>query len=137
MNRNDKRASVCGLAFLPLSQATVRNFPGSPDIGVHGTFTPVPVSSAEYGETGETGSPIEQELEAVVTETSSAKLNELRTLFAEAGLVLLDFTNGERRVVGSDEFPVQVNTELSGTPASLSLTFKRDSPEPAKVYSSF
>ncbi|WP_337626273.1 hypothetical protein [Phocaeicola sp.] len=97
----------------------------------------MPVSSAEYGETGEAGYPIEQELEAVVTDTSSAELNGLRTLFAEAGLVLLDFTNGERRVVGSDEFPVQVNTELSGTPATLSLTFKRDSPEPAKVYSSF
>lgn len=137
MNRNDKRASVCSLAFLPLSQATVRNFPGSPDIEVRGAFTPVPVSSAEYSETGEAGSPVEQELEAVVTGTSSAELSGLRTLFAEAGLVLLGFTNGDRRVVGTGEFPVQVNTELSGTPASLTLTFKRDSPEPAKVYSSF
>ena len=137
MNRNDKRAAVCSLAFLPISQATVRNYPGSPGIEVQGTFTPVPISSGEYRETGEAGYPVEQELESVVTDTSSARLNEIRTLFAEAGLVLLDFTNGERRVVGSDEFPVQVNTELSGTPATLSLTFKRDSPEPAKVYSSF
>lgn len=137
MNRNDKRAALCGLSFLPLSAATVRNRPGSPTIEVQGTFTPVPISSGEWGETGEAGYPIEQELEAVVTDTSSARLDEIRTLFAESGLLLLDFTNGDRRVAGTGEFPVQVNTQLSGSPASLSLTFKRDSPEPAKVYSSF
>lgn len=137
MNRNDKRAALCGLSFLPLSKATVRNRPGSPTIEVQGSFTPVPIASGEWGETEEAGYPVEQELEATVTDTGSARLTEIRTLFAEPGLLLLDFTNGDRCIAGTGEFPVQVNTRLSGSPASLSLSVKRDSPEPAKVYSSF
>lgn len=115
----------------------MRNRPGSPTIEVRGVFTKVPISSGEWGETEEAGYPVEQELEAVVTDTGSVRLAEIRTLFAEAGLLLLDFTNGDRRVAGTDEFPVQVNTQLGGSHASLTLSFKRDSPEPAKVYSSF
>ena len=137
MNRNDKRAALCGLSFLPLSRAAVRNRPGSPTIEVRGVFTKVPISSGEWGETEEAGYPVEQELEAMVTDTGSVRLAEIRTLFAEAGLLLLDFTNGDRRAAGTDEFPVQVNTQLGGSHASLTLSFKRDSPEPAKVYSSF
>lgn len=137
MNQNDKRTAICRMDFLPLSQATVQNLPGNPDIKVQGTFIPVPISSGEFRETKEEGNPIEQELEAVVTDTSSARLTELRELFAQNGLVILTLTNGEQRVVGTDEFPVLINTELGGTPSSLSLSFKRNSPEPAKIYSSF
>lgn len=137
MNRNDKRAAICRMSFLPIGQATVENFPGTDTIRVRGTFTNIPVSSGEFIETEEPGNPVEQELEATVTDTSADHLTNLRHLFAQYGLVLLDLTNGESRVVGTEEFPVLVSTELSGTPAALTLSFKRSSPEPAKKYSSF
>ena len=137
MSRNDKRAAICRLAFLPISMATVQNIPGEMTIGVRGTFTQLPISSGEFEETETNGEPIEQELEAVITDTSVEKLSEYRTMLAEYGLLLLTMTNGDQRVVGTDEFPVLVSTELSGTPQALTLTFKRNSPEPAKKYSSF
>ncbi len=137
MNRNDKRSAICRLDFLPIGQATVNNQPGNSAIRVRGSFNPVPIASGEFRETEEQGSPVEQELSAVVTDTGSDHLAEIRSLFDQDGLVRLTFTNGEQRIVGTDDFPVHVNTELSGTPQTLTLSFTRNSPEPAKNYSSF
>lgn len=137
MNRNDKRSAICRLDFLPISQATVQNQPGNPTIQVRGSFNPVPIASGEFRETEEQGAPVEQELSAVVTDTGSDRLAEIRQLFAQDGLVLLTFTNGEQKLVGTDEFPVHVNAELNGSPQALTLSFTRLSAEPAKKYSSF
>ena len=137
MNRNDKRAAICRLAFLPIGQATVRNKPGNPSIQVRGTFIQIPIASGEFQESETNGKPIEQELEAVITDTNADNLNAYRNLLADYGLLLVTLTNGDQRVIGTDEFPVLVSTELGGSPQALTLSFKRDSPEPAKVYSSF
>ena len=137
MNRNDKRAAICRLSFLPIGQATVKNTPGNPSIQVRGTFIKLPISSGEFQETETNGNPIEQELEAVITGTNADNLTAYRNLLADYGLLLVTLTNGDQRVIGTDEFPVLLSTELSGSPQALTLSFKRDSPEPAKVYSSF
>ena len=137
MNRNDKRSAICRLDFLPIAQATVKNQPGEISIQVRGSFNPVPIASGEFRETEEQGLPVEQELTAVVTDTGSDHLAEIRELFAQDGLVRLTFTNGEQRIVGTDEFPAHVNAELSGSPQALTLSFTRNSPEPSKIYSSF
>lgn len=137
MNRNDKRSAICRLDFLPVSQATVTDQPGSDLIKVRGSFNPVPIASGEFRETEEQGLPVEQELTAVVTDTGSDHLADIRQLFDQDGLVRLTFTNGEQRIVGTEEFPVHVNTELSGSPQALTLSFTRNSPEPSKKYSSF
>ena len=137
MNRNDKRSAICRLSFLPIGQATVEDRPGSRTIKVRGTFIPIPIASGEFRETEEQGEPVEQELTAVVTDTGSGHLAEMRDLFAQDGLVLLAFTNEEQRVVGTGEFPVHVNAELSGSPQALTLSFRRNSAEPSKIYSSF
>ena len=137
MSRNDNRAAVCGVEFLPVSRATVGNMPGNPAIRVGGTFVRLPIASAEFRESETNGTPVEQELEAVITSTGADNLSGYRDLLADYGLLRLTFTNGDVRVVGTDEFPVLVSTELSGTHRSLTLSFKRDSPEPSKIYSSF
>ena len=137
MNRNDKRASVCGLEFLPIGQAIVEDLPGNPHIKVTGSFTRIPIASGEFRESEEPGNPIEQELEAVVTGTSTEILATYRNLFVNYGLVRLTMTNGDRKVIGNNEFPVLVSTNLGGSPQQLTLSFKRESPEPAKEYSSF
>ena len=137
MKRDDKRAAICRLDFLPVSQATVSDQPGSRLIKVRGSFNPIPIASGEFRETEEQGLPVEQELTAVVTDTGSDRLAEIRDLFSQDGLVRLTFTNGEQRVVGTSEFPVHVNAELGGSPQALTLSFRRNSAEPAKNYSSF
>lgn len=137
MNQNDKRSSVCRLAFLPVALAKVTDKPGSMFIQVQGTFIPIPISSAEFRETEKQGTAVEQELKAAVTCTGSDCLASIRETFNQDGLILIGFTNGEQKIIGTDEFPVHVDTELSGTPKTLTLSFTRNSAEPAKVYSSF
>lgn len=136
MSINDKRIAICGIDFLPIDQATVEDRPGSDTIKVRGEFRNVPIQSGELRETEEPGMAVEQELEAVVTDTGAANLSVLREMFRHYGLVRLRLTNGEVRVVGTAEFPVLVSMELSGVPGSLTLTVERESPEPAKLFAS-
>ena len=105
---------------------------------MHGTWVSINVSSGEWKESREeVGKPAEQELKATVTDTSSSMESQLRTLFSVDGLLLIGLTNGEKKVIGTDEFPVHVSMERGGDPAKLTLSFKRSSPEPAKVLESF
>lgn len=138
MSVEDKRSQLYAMAFLPLSDAEVRNLPGSDKVQVHGTWVNIDISSGEWKEIcEEVGKTVEQELKATVTDTSSSMESQLRTLFSIDGLVLISLTNGEKKVIGTDEFPARVSMERSGDPAKLTLSFKRSSPEPAKVLESF
>ena len=137
MSVEDKRSQLCAMSFLPLSDAEVRNLPGSDKLQVHGTWVNIDISSGEWKENREeVGKPVEQELKATVTDTSSMETG-LRTLFSADGLLMVGLTNGEKKVIGTDEFPVHVSMERSGDPAKLTLSFKRSSPEPAKILESF
>lgn len=100
-------------------------------------WTPIPVSSGEFKEKNVAGELTEQELKAVVTDTGALFSNSLRDLLCREGLVRLKFTNGTERVVGTDQFPVVVTLQESGSPAAFTLSFKRSSPEPAKILKSF
>lgn len=137
MNQNNKRLQICGIEYLPVNDAQVINFLGETDIKVAGTFQKIPVSTGEFKEKIEPGTLIEQELNATVTDTGVMALAELRTLFSQEGILILKMTNGEAKVVGTDQFPVLVTTEISGSPSSMKLSFKRNSPELAKNYKSF
>lgn len=127
------------MSFLPPSVSPVVNLPGCDTIGLNpGLAIPIYISNGEWKEKMEVaGKPVEQELNATVTDTSRSSEKELRALFGAEGILLLTFTNGETRVVGTDEFPVLVSVERSGNPGTLTLSFKRLSPEPAKTLSSF
>lgn len=138
MNTNDKRVQICGLSFLPLYGAEVVNVLGSDKLRVNGTWIPIHISSGEWKEVQEqVGTPVEQELKAIVTDTSSTTEGQLRILLSNDGLLLLKLTNGEEKVVGTDEFPVYMSIERSGDPSKLTLSFKRSSPETAKILTSF
>jgi hypothetical protein len=139
MNREDKRAQVCAMSYLPPSVSPMVNLPGSDSIRLNEMLAiPIYISSGEWKEKVEAvGKPVEQELKATVTDTSSTSERELRTLLGAEGILLLSFTNGETKVVGTDEFPVLISVERSGSPGMLTLSFKRLSPEPAKRLSSF
>lgn len=137
MHADDKRAQICAMSFIPVSRAVVRNLPGVKTIQVSGDWTLIPISSGEFKEKTTSGDFTEQELKAVVTDTGSVFSTSLHDLFRQEGLVRLKFTNGADRVVGTDQFPVLLTLEESGSPAIFKLSFKRDSPEPCKILKSF
>lgn len=137
MRQNDKRIQIYAMGYLPVKDAQVINCPGTLDIKVAGAFHKIPVSAGEFKEKIEPGTLIEQELNATVTDTGVMTLAELRVLFFQEGLLLLKMTNGEEKVVGTDQFPVLITAEISGSPSKMKLSFKRNSPEPAKIFKSF
>ena len=137
MNTYNKRAQIFGMSFIPLGIATVRNYPGANVIQVTGEWIGIPVIKGEFKEKIIPGSLIEQELKATITDTGAAYADSLHDLFRQEGLVRLKFTNGAERVVGTDQFPVLMQLEESGTPAAFTLSFKRNSSEPAKILKSF
>lgn len=138
MNQNDKRSQVCEMYFLPISDALVNNTPGMEIIKIRGEWTRIGISSGEFKEKQDTvGGIVEQELKATVTDTGETNTEFVRKLIANEGLVLIDMTNGGRKVIGTDQFPVLLSSEYSGSPLKLSLSLKRDSPEQAKVFKSF
>lgn len=137
MNENDKRAQICALSYLPLAGAKVRNLPGAKSIRVSGEWTDIPISKGEFKEKTTSGSLVEQEIKATVTDTGGEFSARMRDLLNQEGLVRLKFTNGAEKVVGSDQFPVLLTLEESGSPAAFSLSCKRNSPEPAKTLRPF
>lgn len=137
MNTDDKRAQICGMGFIPVTAAVVKNVPGLETIQVSGEWTLLPVSSGEFKEKIVSGELTEQELKAVVTDTGSSFSTLLRDLVRREGLVRLRFTNESEKVVGTDHFPVMMSLQESGSPAAFTLSFKRNSPEPAKFLKSF
>lgn len=138
MNQSDKRSQICGMCFLPISKAQVENTPGTDYIKVSGEWTDLGVSSGELKEKQDSvGAVVEQELKAVVTDTGENNTRLMHDLITNEGLVLLKMTNGSHKVVGTDQFPVSISLENSGSPAKLTLSFKRNSPESAKLFTSF
>lgn len=137
MNTYNKRAQVFGMGFIPLKNATVLNFPGENVIRVTGEWVEMPIVQGEFKEKTIPGNLIEQELKAMITDTGTASADSLHDWFRQEGLVRLKFTNGSERVVGTDQFPVLIQLEESGSPAVFTLSFKRNSSEPAKILKSF
>ena len=123
--------------FIPLAEAEIFNLPGSDSINVSGALTEIPIASGEFTEEQTNGSPAKQTLSANVTDTGQDTSSNLRQLFSQEGILVIQLTSGEQKVVGTDEFPVLVTMTQSGSPAAYQLTFDRESPEPAKFLQSF
>lgn len=137
MSIENKRSQICGMSFIPMTDATVVNHPGESIIKISGTWHEISISSGEFKEKEGNGDVVEQELEAVVTDTGENAVALLRNICRCDGLIRLRHTNGDIKVVGTDQFPVLLTMQRSGTPASITLSFKRKSPEPAKILESF
>ena len=132
-----KRAQICAMELIPISVSQVNDRPGEKTIQVSGVWISIPISSGEFKEKAVPGELVEQEFKGSVTNTETDFANSLRDLLAQNCLVRLRFTNGVERVVGTDQFPVVLTLEESGTPAAFTLSFKRNSSEPSKKLKSF
>ena len=137
MSNRTKRNQICGMRFIPLNEAEIYNQPGSNTIKVTGYMTEIPIASGEFTEEVTDGSPTKQTLSANVTDTGQVTYANFRQLFNQEGILVIQLTSGETKVVGTDEFPILVTTTLTGSPAAYQLTLERESPEPAKFLQSF
>ena len=136
-NVNNKRAQICKMSFISIDAAEIINYPGDIFIKVKGEWSVIPISSGQFKEEYSPEAITEQELKVVVTDTGIDVSKKLRKMFSSYGLILLEFTNGDSKVVGTEDFPVVVILQESGSPAVFNLSFKRRSHEPAKYLKSF
>lgn|GEM_PF-846568 len=136
---NDPHAEICYVGFIPISQAELKTKIGSPDIAVElrGLMVnPRPQSATFTERQAASGQYVEQEMESVFTSDEAEFVERFRSMAEEDCIVFVEYTNGKVLVVGTELAPVRLAIEQSGTPKTLRLSFKRNSPEFAKVLQS-
>lgn len=127
MTNFDKHMQVCGAAFMPVADALIscNHAKAGASIRVEGSWTELPVATAEFSEEqGERGL-ITQKFEAAMSEAKNDTWNNLLGMMNTYGLLRIDYTNGERRVVGDDQWPVKLSVSKDGDPLKVKLSFKR------------
>lgn len=136
-NGNNKRAVICGIAVVPLTDITL----GAPmGLGVARVqmngVEPVfnrPQSASFTEKKSDSGDYVVQELEATFTDTSQSEVAEWRTKVDQDSIFLVKYSNGETRIIGTSYAPVRCEMEESGSPRAVRLSFKRKSPEFSKI----
>lgn len=132
-NRESKRAAICGVSFIALSESTVTNVPGVPQIKVSGIWDKMKFSSAEFSEQlSSDGTNYEVNLTISFSDSSQENQREIMAWIGIYLLVRLDYTDGNSRVVGTDQFPVVLSLSGDGSPHALRLTYKGQQPESSK-----
>ena len=137
-SNKDKIAQICAMGWIYISDADIEDHPGSTFIYVSGEWEAIPFSKAEFKEEiPGSGRIIKQELSATITGLNQAQEASLRKMVAGHGLIRLDYTNGDSKVIGSEQVPIKISLEINGSPSTYSLSVKRSSPEPSKFFKSF
>ena len=134
---NNQRAVICGIAVVPLTVITM----GAPmglgvaQVRLNGVelIFKRPQSASFTEKKSASGDYVVQELEATFTDTTYQEVGVWRGQMDEDSIVLVKYSNGETRVVGTDRSPVRCEMDESGTPRTVKLSFKRKSPEFSKI----
>ncbi len=137
MKENNKRAQIYKLEFCSLDNAVIHNIPSSRFIKVSADWFDIPISTAEFTEVPSADNMIEQELKGIITDTSAINRKELEEVLADYGILRCTYTNGVQRIIGTDQFPVEVELSENGSPARYELTVNHKSASKAKIYQSF
>lgn len=134
----DKIAQVYRIYWLPVSQAEIENYPGDRYIYVSGDWFPIPFTPVEFKEEQAGGGKlVTQEMSCTITGLNEEFEERILKMISEYGLLRLDFTNEEVRVVGTEQVPVKLSLERGRFPTTYTLSFKRSSPEFSKILKSF
>jgi hypothetical protein len=117
--------------------ASIRDYPGN-EIYIAGDWLPIRFSSANFQETDETnGEPVAQELSIKISGSEKEAESIIRDLCGQEILLRLQYSNGDVKVVGTDDNPVYLSHSAGGSPVASTISFKRNSAERAKHLKSF
>lgn len=104
MNLDDKRAQISAMFYLSIDDADIDDCLGVSSISVSGNWIDFNISKCELKETrSASGELIQQELSATCTDSSEAHEALIREQCSGYGLLRIDYSNGERKVVGTDK----------------------------------
>lgn len=127
MTNFDRHMQVCGAAFMTLEDAVISCdlAKAGASIRVEGSWTELPVTKAEFSEEIGVRGLITQKFEGTITKSKNDMLINLLGVMNRYGVLRVDYTNGERRVVGDDQWPVMLSVSKEGDPLKVKLSFKR------------
>lgn len=138
-NQQFLRATICGIAILSTSDVTMQTQIGGDTASISGVGgDPYErVQSASFTETlDEEGDYVRQELECVYTDTQLSFMKGKRGWVKEDCIILIRYSSGDVLVVGTDLVPARCTFESGGSPRTVRLSIKRNSPEFAKILES-
>lgn len=133
---NEKHAAICHLTFFESGKYTFSSVLGygSAVFTAHEDGIRLPVVGAELSEIrSAVGNSVEVELSARITDTSKASEDRLTDATFRYGVIVLGYTDGTKRLLGTPYSPIYMEYEKSGIPASFVLSIKGIQPEPAKL----
>lgn len=135
---NDKVAQICALYWMYIRNATIINQPGSIEISVSGKWENIPFNKASLKEEQTaSGSLVTQEFNASISGLSQSAETTLHAMNGELGIIRIDYTNGDKKIVGTNDIPIILTLECNASTHKYSMSFKRNSPEFSKYLKSF
>jgi len=130
-NKN-KRSRICKISYAFASDLIMNNYPGD-SIQLIGNFSDIRFSSANFSEILEAnGEQYNQELLIEIKGNDPDTQKTISDLTGKYIILKLEYTNKEMKIVGTDESPLMLMHEQSGTPLVNKLSLSRNSAEKAK-----
>ena len=138
--QNNLRTVICGIAIIPTDRMTMGPHIGIDTVTITANGITIEfnrVQSASFSEKkSESGDFVSQEFESVYTDTSATATLNHRNLADTDAIILIKYSNGDVRVIGTDLAPVRCEVEDAGSPCTFRVSFRRKSPEFSKFVQS-
>ena len=132
---NEKRSAICHLTFYDIAVVSINTSIGMPvaSLTVKSDGVILPVVGASLSEVqSSSGSFVDIELSAKITDTSKPMVNLLSNCSYRYGVLVLRYTDGSKKLLGTPNSPILLTYEKSGIPAAFVLSVKGSQPEYAK-----
>lgn len=131
----DKIATIYSVSLVQVEEIIkMMDIPGNNQVCIKAPQILLKPSSVEYSEEEEeAGSFFKVELKIKLTDTSFEAQEEYRKLSSQYLIILLYYSNGIVKVVGSKRVPVRLAFSLKGNPTVVELSFKENLPEKSKI----
>ena len=138
--QNNLRAVICGIAIVPTDSMTMGPHIGIDTVTIAANGITIEfnrVQSASFTEKrSESGDFVNQEFDSVFTDTSETVTLNHRQLADTDAIILIKYSNGDVRAIGTDLAPVRCEVEEAGSPRTFRVSFRRKSPEFSKFVQS-
>lgn len=132
---NEKHSAICHLTFYKTAAVSIDTGIGRPTakLTVKSDGNILPAVGASLSEVrSASGSFVDIELSAKITDTSASMENLLLQCSYRYGVLVLHYTDGSKKLLGSLRSPILLTYEKSGIPAAFVLSVKGSQPEYAK-----
>lgn len=139
MPTENKRAEIYSVSYLNASWGYPLTLHDKGIVILNATFTAIKgLQKISYEETADTlGTSTIQKFSASASDTSLENRTLLEKLCAMPIILLITYSNGVKKVLGSKERPIFLAFSNGGNPTAYSLTFQRMDRGSALLYQSF